>query len=100
MEILGQSILHDSIVFLNKMANTNLLSKTLLVVLSLVAATTILAATVSTTAFAVSKAYIKGWNLACRDDMSRTLYYKTAPHSRDFTSGYNDARDSDGPCPY
>jgi len=97
---LGQSILHDSIVFLDKMVNINLLSKTLLVVLSLIAATTILAATVSTTTFAVSKAYIEGWNLACRDDMNHTLYYKTAPHPRNFTRGYDDARDSDGPCPY
>jgi hypothetical protein len=50
--------------------------------------------------FAVSDAYKKGWNMACGDDMSMTQFKATAPHSKEFTNGYMDARSSDGPCPY
>jgi hypothetical protein len=29
-----------------------------------------------------------------------THFKATAPHSKEFTNGYMDARSSDGPCPY
>lgn len=50
--------------------------------------------------FSVSDAYKKGWNMACNDDMNMTQFNVTAPHSKEFTNGYMDARSSDGPCPY
>jgi hypothetical protein len=52
------------------------------------------------TAFAVTDEYKKGWNMACSDDMNMTQFKATAPHSKQFTNGYMDARSSDGPCPY
>lgn len=54
----------------------------------------------ATIAFAISDAYKKGWNMACGDDMNMTQFKATAPHSKEFTNGYMDARSSDGPCPY
>jgi hypothetical protein len=56
--------------------------------------------TFGTFSFAVSDVYKKGWNMACDDDMSMTQFNVTAPHSKEFTNGYMDARSSDGPCPY
>jgi capsular polysaccharide biosynthesis protein len=84
--------------------NTNLLGKTLWRVISLAVVVTIalgvVVAATATTAFAVSDEYKKGWNMACGDDMSMTQFKATAPHSKEFTNGYMDARSSDGPCPY
>jgi hypothetical protein len=48
----------------------------------------------ATTAFAVTDAYKKGWNMACSDDMNMTQFKSTAPHSKQFTNGYMEARSS------
>jgi hypothetical protein len=83
--------------------DTNLSGKTLWDVISLVAVITIALGVVlaaATTAFALTDAYKKGWNMACSDDMNMTQFKATAPHSKEFTNGYIDARSSDGPCPY
>ena len=83
--------------------NTNLLGKTRCGVISLAVVVTIalgLVVAAATTAFAVSDEYKKGWDMACGDDMSMTQFKGTAPHPKEFTNGYMDARSSDGPCPY
>jgi hypothetical protein len=84
--------------------NTNLPGKTL-VVISLavevmIALGVVVVVAAATTAFAVTDEYKKGWNMACSDDMNMTQFNATAPHSKEFTNGYMDARSSDGPCPY
>jgi hypothetical protein len=82
--------------------NTNLVGKTLIVISLAVVVTIalgVVVAAAATTAFAVSDEYKKGWNMACGDDMSMTQFKSTAPHSKEFTNGYMDARSSDGPCP-
>jgi hypothetical protein len=84
--------------------NTNLLGKTRCGVISLAVvvriALGVVVAAAATTAFAVTDEYKKGWNMACSDDMNMTQFKATAPHSKEFTNGYMDARSSDGPCPY
>jgi hypothetical protein len=84
--------------------NTNLRGKTLWDLISLVVVVTValgvVVAAAATTPFAVTDAYKKGWNMACSDDMNMTQFKATAPHSKQFTNGYMDARSSDGPCPY
>jgi hypothetical protein len=81
--------------------NTNLLGKTLLGVICLTVVVTIAlgVVVVATTAFAVSDEYKNGWNMACSDDMNMTQFKSNAPHPKEFTNGYMDARASDGPCP-
>jgi hypothetical protein len=86
--------------------NTNLLDKTrcgvisLAVVVVVTIALGVVVVAPATTAFAVSDEYKKGWNMACGDDMNMTQFKGTAPHSKEFTNGYMDARSSDGPCSY
>ena len=89
---------------LDSIINTNLSGKNLWDVISLAAVIITIALGVvlaaATTAFVVTDAYKKGWNMACSDDVIMTQFKATAPHSKQFTNGYMDARSSDGPCPY
>jgi hypothetical protein len=93
------------LISLDSIRNTNFSDKNLWDVISLAAVIITIALGVvvlaaATTAFAVTDAYKKGWNMACSDDMNMTQFKATAPHSKQFANGYTDARSSDGPCSY